>query len=65
MRTFETVIELISRTRTKSGLRVNAAFDSALYPTGVKITSAEMGAIDLHRNEFHGEWNYALYPRQR
>ena len=58
LRTFETIVDLIGNTRTAAGLRVKAKLDKRNYPTGVAITKAEMNALSLHRNEFHGDWNY-------
>jgi len=34
------------------------------YPKGLKITDEEMGSLNIIRSDFHGEWNYALYPKQ-
>jgi hypothetical protein len=64
LRTFETVVELIGRTRTAAGLRVKAELDTATYATGVVVTRAQMNALSLHRHDFHGEWNYELRPRR-
>ena len=63
LRTFETIVDLIGNTRTAAGLRVKAKLDKRKYPTGVAISKAEMNALSLHRNEFHGDWNYELHPR--
>lgn len=63
LRTFETVVELIGSTRTAAGLRVQARLDAGRYPTGVAPTPAEMAALSLHREAFHGDWNYELRPR--
>ena len=63
LRTFETIVDLIGTTRTAAGLRGKAKLDPRKYPTGVGITKAEMAALSLHRNEFHGDWNYELRPR--
>ena len=63
LRTFETIVDLIGNTRTASGLRVKAKLDKRKYPKGVVITKAEMDALSLHKNEFRGEWNYELHPR--
>ena len=63
LRTFETIVDLIGKTRTAAGLRVKAKLDKRTYPTGVVTTKAEMEALSLHRNEFHGDWNYELQPR--
>jgi hypothetical protein len=61
---FETVVNLIGRTRTTKGLRVKARLDQHKYPTGIAITKAEMKRLELRINEFHGDWNYRLEPRR-
>ena len=63
LRTFETIVDLIGSTRTAAGLRVQARLDAGTYPTGVVTTDAEMDALSLHQEAFHGDWNYALRPR--
>ncbi len=63
LRTFETIVDLIGHTRTKAGLRVKSKLDKRKYPIGVRTTKAEMDALSLHRDEFRGDWNYALHPR--
>ena len=63
LRTFETIVDLIGSTRTAAGLRVKARLDAGTYPTGVVTTDAEMDALSLHQEAFHGDWNYALQPR--
>ena len=63
LRTFETIVDLIGNTRTAAGLRVKAKLDKRKYPTGVVVPKAEMNALSLHRNEFHGDWNYEIRPR--
>jgi transposase len=61
---FETVVNLIGRTRTTRGLRVKARLDKKQYPTGVEITKAEMKRLALRKDDFHGDWNYLLEPRR-
>ena len=51
-------MELIGNTRTETGLRVKANLDRRKYSTGVEITKAEMGQLDLRPHSFLGEWNY-------
>ena len=63
LRSFETIVDLIGSTRTAAGLRVKARLDAGAYPTGVAPTQAEMEALSLHREAFHGDWNYELHPR--
>jgi Rhodopirellula transposase DDE domain len=55
-----TVIELISATTTKTGLRVQAADDPNWYPTGVKISDTVLAAVPLTPHEWHGDWNYTI-----
>ena len=64
LRTFETIVDLIGNTRTAAGLRVKAKLDKRKYPLGVVTTNAQMDALSLHRDDFHGEWNYEIRPRQ-
>jgi transposase len=59
----ETVIELISHTTTKEGLQVTAIKDSHTYPTGITVTDVELGALNIVRDSFHGEWNYTIKPQ--
>ncbi len=58
------IVNLIGSTKTRTGLEVRAALDTAAYPTGVKVPPEELAAVQLVRDEFHGEWNYAVQPRQ-
>lgn len=60
---FETILNLISSTKTRSGLKVNARIDLNQYTKGIKVSDAQMRMIDISRNEFHGEWNYTINPQ--
>jgi Rhodopirellula transposase DDE domain len=57
------VLELIAATTTKTGLRVECALDARNYEKGIKITNAEMVALDIRGDTFHPEWNYTIHPR--
>ena len=61
---YQTIVQLIAAT-TKAGLTVKSELDTNLYPKGIKVADAEMNAIDLHRHEFHGEWNYTIKPKPK
>jgi len=56
----EVVVDLIGATTTRTGLKVHAELDRGFYPTGVKVTDAELGAVPLTRHDWHGEWNYTI-----
>ncbi|MGI8745215.1 MAG: ISAzo13-like element transposase-related protein [Bryobacteraceae bacterium] len=36
--------------------------DSNLYPAGIRIPDKELALVNLHRDSFHGEWNYEIRP---
>jgi hypothetical protein len=59
----ETIVNLIGATKTKKGLVIRTAVDTNEYAKGIKISDSEMETLALVREEFHGEWNYKLYPR--
>jgi Rhodopirellula transposase DDE domain len=58
--TLRTIIELISATTTETGLSVQAVYDPNWYPTGIKISNADLAAVPLQPHDFHGEWNYTI-----
>ena len=62
LRDYETIVNLISRTKTAKGLQVTCRLDRRKYPTGRKVTDEEIGRVNLKQNKFHGEWNYTIYP---
>jgi len=63
LRDYETIVQLISRTTTATGLKVTCRLDRRKYPTGRIVTDEEMQGIKLERHKFHGDWNYTIRPR--
>jgi hypothetical protein len=61
---YATVVNLISKTTTTAGLEVSCRLDRRRYPVGRKVSDAEWRKINLHRDEFHGDWNYTIRPRR-
>ena len=61
--THQVIVNLIAATTTKKGLTVKCEIDESLYPTGRKVTDEEFNAINIQRDEFHGEWNYTISPK--
>jgi transposase len=57
------IVQLIAATTTDTGLKVHSEIDPNLYPAGIKVTDAELAAVNLSRHEFHGEWNYTIAPK--
>ena len=60
---YETVVNLIGATKTRSGLKVKAVLDTNEYETGVKVTDAQMEELSIRWHKTHPEWNYTLRPR--
>ena len=58
----EVVVNLIAATTTEAGLTVKCGVDSNEYKTGIKVEDEELGAVNMIKNEFHGEWNYVIAP---
>ena len=65
LRDYETIVNLIAKTTTAKGLRVRCRLDRRKYPTGRKVTDAEMMRVNLERNKFHGDWNYVIQPSSK
>jgi len=63
--THQVIIQLIAATKTETGLTAQCRLDENDYPKGLKITDAEMAAINIKHADFHGEWNYTISPRNR
>ena len=60
---YQTIVQLIASTTTRTGLNVKCAIDPNTYPAGVKVSDEDMAAISLTPHTFHGEWNYSIAPR--
>ncbi|MBN2981037.1 MULTISPECIES: ISAzo13 family transposase [Cohnella] len=61
----EVIVNLIASTTTTTGLKVQAELDTTAYPKGIKVTDEELAQVNLEKNDFHGEWNYTISPRNR
>ena len=59
----EVVVNLIGNTTTTEGLHIQAQLDEKDYPAGLKVSDQQLAALAMERDDFHGEWNYRLKPR--
>jgi hypothetical protein len=59
------VVVLIGATRTERGLVVRCVLDEAEYETGLGASEEEFSSIAITRDDFHGEWNYAISPNKK
>jgi hypothetical protein len=60
----QTIVNLIASTTTRTGLVVQAALDTNVYETGIRVTDEELAKLRVKPCKFHGEWNYTIVPRK-
>ena len=63
LRSLDTMLACLRGTRTATGLQVDAWLMDKIYPTQVKVSNAEMKALNLERHDTCPDWNYTLHPR--
>ena len=61
--TRETVVNLISNTTTKTGLKIQAVLDENEYEKGREVSDEDIAALNISTEIFHPEWNYTIKPR--
>jgi hypothetical protein len=63
LESLQVIIDLISATTTSTGLKVYARVDPGEYVKAIKVTDAELAAVNIVRDAFHPDWNYEIQPR--
>nr|WP_158745676.1 ISAzo13 family transposase [Acidisphaera sp. L21] len=63
--THQVIVQLIGNTTTTTGLTVQCRLDENDYEKGVRVSDADMAALNITPSNFHGEWNYTIAPRRR
>jgi Rhodopirellula transposase DDE domain len=61
---YEAVVNLISTTRTQSGLTVVAELDQHTDATGIHIADKHMDDLPIRYHKKHPAWNYTVSPRR-
>ena len=61
---YRVIVDLIGATTTKTALSVHCELDHKAYPKGVTVSDEDMAALNIHRDTFHGEWNYTIKPHE-
>jgi Rhodopirellula transposase DDE domain len=59
---YETVVNLIGATKTRSGLQVKAVLDTNPYETGNEVSALEFKQVKLQKHKVHPDWNYTISP---
>ena len=63
--THAAIVSLIASTTTTTGLKVRCEIDRRRYGAGREVRDAELAAVNLDRDAFQGDGNYAIHPRRR
>ncbi len=50
---YQVIVELVAATTTATGLRILAEWDQGNYPTGIKVSDAELAGLPLAKHEWH------------
>ena len=61
----ETVVNLISSTTTRNGLKVNCVVDTNKYELKKQISNEMIGTINIEECEQFGKWNYIIRPNRK
>ena len=56
---------MVGSTTTHEGLRIQATLDENTSALGIKVSDEALATLAIERDEFHGEWNYRLRPRDQ
>ena len=64
LETLDKMQGLIANTTNKGGLKVICQKDLNEYKRGIKISDKRLSRINILKDEFHGEWNYVIFPRR-
>jgi transposase len=62
---YEVIVNLISHTTTKKGLRIQAELDMSTYPLGKKISNFEMKSLNIHYHGPNEKWNYTIEANKK
>jgi len=63
LRSYDTILNYIRTTKTRTGLRVSAHLVDHEYPKGVRISDAQLATIALERHQTQPLLNYTINPR--
>jgi len=60
----QVIVNLIAATTSTAGLEVYAQLGERDYPDKIRVSDADLDAVDLTGHAFHPEWNYTINPRR-
>jgi len=60
---YKVIINLISATKTDTGLKVFARLDKKEYKKGRKFSDKQMEELNIEKHSLHPDWNYTILPK--
>ncbi len=60
LKNYETIIKLISGTKTEAGLKIKAKLDKNTYSKGIKISDEDFDKLNLKYHKKYPKWNYTI-----
>ena len=61
---YETVLNFIRTTKTKTGLKIRATLNDKKYQKGIRISDKQMKNINISSHTLRPEWNYSILPNK-
>lgn len=61
---YESILNFIRTTTTKTGLRVQSTLVNREYETGVRITKRQMASLSIEHSPLLPRWTYTIRPHQ-
>lgn len=65
LRSYDLLLHYLCDTKTKTGLTVEAVLVVTEYTKGIKVSDAEMVALNLQPHAICPQWNYTISPRSQ
>jgi hypothetical protein len=64
LKSYETILNYIKTTTTKTGLKVKATLVNQKYSKGIRITKKEFSELAIKCHSTLPKWNYTISPRE-
>lgn len=65
MEDYDTVLNYINTTRTKTGLKVTGKLNTKTYLKGEEASDQEMQLLRIRRHNALPQWNYRISPQNQ
>lgn len=62
LKSYDTILNYINTTQTKTGLKVKAYFDTKNYPKGTEISNQQISEVHIVNHKILPAWNYTISP---